>query len=693
MQKLVAFLEKYAEWVGVGVASLFFLWVVYSYVVSPDQVKVKVGSEAVYPEAVDEKVNDSSVKRLQTAMEAPSNLTFPVPDFAGDFKNKMGEKRERMTPEVLAGGPPIRPAIPGFESRPEPVGTERIVLKELPKIPMPLMAASNTGSSMVAPPPPPLEAGADPNTAPPPPPPADDATVLASAIDKNWITVSAKFDTKALIAEWKRVFYANGKPLALPPQVFITHFLQVEVEREEQTGPDQWGNKVTLKPLPLISYPDYPGNKDPQAEEIYRAWAETHQVDIVEPSFFRVLKGDFWTVPGAPKDPTTVADTTSTEPFDPANPNIPFEKMTTAQKQQVYIYNQAKKAEEQKARAQDRKSKTDAAEAARKGASSGTGGGGSGGGGGGGGRRIGGYAPLPPGPEDGARRRPPPGSDRTAAPGAGRSNPATPTPPGAYRREAYPGYNGGGRTPAMPLNPATPSLNSDGQIQSQNAALTGPFDPTRLPLDLKGMPPEILMWAHDDTAQAGKTYRYRLRVKMKNPLYHVFGVAANEADTAKLALESPWSDWKEVTAPRTTEFFFAQTHQSLIAKTVTSVTVEVFRHEKGQWMKETFTVSPGDGIGAVKTTVDNTTGLKTNVDFSTGMTLVDLRPEARDKDLRILVSDNVGNLTTINYQAQLNDPWYKELQGKINKPDPTTGGTAPAAAAGNPAFINEVGGR
>jgi len=245
----------------------------------------------------------------------------------------------------------------------------------------------------------------------------------------------------------------------------------------------------------------------------------------------------------------------------------------------------------------------------------------------------------------------------------------------------------------MPVMPTTPSLNPDGQIQT-NAALTGPFDPTRLPLDLKGMPPEILMWAHDDTAQAGKTYRYRMRVKMKNPLYHTFGLAANEADSARFALESPWSDWKEVTAPRTTEFFFAAMRQTIMAKTVSSVTVDVFRHEKGQWMKETFTVSPGDGIGGVKANVDPTTGLKSNVDFSTGMTLVDLRPDAREKDLRILVSDDVGNLTTINFQSQLNDPWYKELQGKINKPDTLTPpGSAPAAAAGNPAYINEVGGR
>jgi hypothetical protein len=696
MQKMVAFLEKYAEWVALGVASLFLLFVVYSYVVSPDQIRVKVGSDAVFPGSVDEKVNESSVKRLQQAMEAPSSLTFPVPDFAKVFATKMGPQRDRMTPEVLAGGPPIRPAIPGVEFRTEPAGNEKIVIKDLPKIPAPVMAEAKTGSSMVVQP---TLLDADPQ-APDAAPvqPVDEAAALAAAIDKNWITVSSKLDTKALIAEWKRVFFANGKPLPIPAQVFLTHFVQLEVEREEQTGPDQWGNSTTLKPLPVMRIPDYPKNGDREAQEIYRIWAEQHQVDIVEPAFYRVLRGDPWTVPGAPKDVTNVADnTTTTEPFDPANPNIPFEKMTTAQKQQVYIYNQQKKAEEQKQKAQERKSKTDAAENARRSAGGGRS---AEGGGGGGGRRIGGYAPLPiqlaanpANPEDGSRRggAPNPADRRPLTPG--RNTPLT--PPGGWprgeggdsgRRRVPPdGYGARVPMPGVPGAPMTPSLNPDGQIQTQNPALTAPFDPTRLPLDLKGVPQEIVMWAHDDTAQPGKTYRYRMRVKLKNPLYNTFGLTEKPDDAAKFALESPWSEWKEVTAPRTTEYFFAAMRQQVMAKTVTSVTVDVFRHEKGLWKQASFVVSPGDGIG----------GMKDNVDFSTGVTLVDLRPDAREKDLRILVSDDVGNLTTVNFQAQVNDPWYKELKEKITNqtaPDGTGTGTSPAAA-GNPALINEIGGR
>jgi hypothetical protein len=58
-----------------------------------------------------------------------------------------------------------------------------------------------------------------------------------------------------------------------------------------------------------------------------------------------------------------------------------------------------------------------------------------------------------------------------------------------------------------------------------------------------------------------------------------------------------------------------------------------------------------------------------------------------------LVSDDVGNLNTINFQSQVNDPWYKELKEKIaNQSAPGGTGTNPAAA-GNPALINEIGGR
>jgi hypothetical protein len=711
MNKVVAFLEEYAQWVALGIASLFFLYVVYAYILVGDQLKVKVGAEAVYPEAVDTKINEYVQNRLIPATETPAgNLDLHVKDFAREFALHMGP--ERFPKEALASAASVRPPIPGVEFRRSTPDSEKVVIKTLPEAPAPTIIAVSTGNSLVAQPPPLPEEGQDDLASQPPvidPSQQDPATVLANALDKKWVMLEGKVDTKQLADDWKKSFYKDGKPLPVPPEALMTHFLQLEVVREEQTGPETWGNSVALKPLPLVRIHEFPKPGDRKAEEDYRQWAETHQIDIVEPPFYTVLKGDPWYIPslGAPKDPSLVDDA-SQQPFDPANPNIPFDKMTLEQKRMVYLYKQEKKAEEQKAKAAERRSQTQSQENSRGSV-----------GGDRGGRRIGGYAPLPiqlaAGPGSGDTGRTPPPGRTSGRPGVGRTDPGRgdsgrgrvmPNPDPRARTRGIPGrdpynradmynrpdtygrgnygrgdYGRGGPT-------AAPQLNGDGQFQNQ--LLNGPFDPTRIPVEvspalgakandnLSG----IHVWAYDENVESGKTYRYKMRIKLKNPLYNTYGLAANEADAGKFALVSDWSDWKVVTAPKTTEYFFTAMRQQLGGKNmVTSVTASIFRHAKGAWTMQTFNVAPGDAIG----------GMKDGVDYSTGATLVDLRPDTRERDIRILVSDNVGNVTTLNYQEQLNNEYLKTLQDKVNQAIPPTGGTDPAAT-GNRALINEVGG-
>jgi hypothetical protein len=269
------------------------------------------------------------------------------------------------------------------------------------------------------------------------------------------------------------------------------------------------------------------------------------------------------------------------------------------------------------------------------------------------------------------------------------------------RADAYQGDSGRGSDYGRGQT-YNPQLNGEG-IQSQ--FLNGPFDPTRLPVEMannaaanpnvatgpNAKKPDngIKVWAYDDTVESGKMYRYKMRVKLKNPLYNTFGLTAKPEDASKFELVSDWSDWKTVTAPKTTEYFFTAMRQQLGGKNnaVTSVTASVFRHARGKWTMQTFTVAPGDAIG----------GTKEGTDYSTGATLVDLRPDTRERDLRILVSDNVGNVTTLNYQEQLNNEYLKTLQDKVSKDAPAADGTEPAAAGtgtgtGSRALVNEVGG-
>ncbi|HEY7118431.1 MAG TPA: hypothetical protein VH475_17715 [Tepidisphaeraceae bacterium] len=725
MKKVVAFLEEYAEWLALGVACLFLLYMVWSYVISPEPLKVAVGGEKQMPGDVDTYVSSHAVNRLQDAMNAPADVKIPVPDFDKEFATAMGPNRPHMAKEFLAVNVPFRPLAPGVEYvKAAPSGEDHKFVMDI-KVPTPVwdVKFSAQGNSLVMPPPPPPE-GENPDdpqqqaaAAPPPiqPPvqggtPEENAVLLANALDKYWITVEAKLPMKGLVDEWKRVFYdpKTKRPWPNVPQEGIpTSFMQVEVEREEQVGPNQWGNKVTLKPLPLVHAENYPKEGDRVQEERYRAWAEQRQVDVVEPAFYQIIKGDPWYVPslGAPKDQNQLAaEAANQQPFDPANP--PNRTLTTWEKQQVYIYKQKVREEQQKQEAVQRKAKLDSTR-------SGTGSEGSGSRGGGGGRRsIGGYAPLPIElasgqgiSDDGG------GYGRRRGPAQQQPGQVPPMTPGArgggFDRGGYaPGYNPrdlryrntpdrSGEYRRRSLDASTPPAIDPSTGFTPSAALAGPFDPTRLPVDIKGNVPDVIMWAHDDTAVPGKNYRYRLRVKIKNPLYATFGLAKDQKDAETFALMSDWTPWKEIRAPRSTDYFFATYRAQLQAGTILSVNVDVFKRQKGEWSMATFTVAPGDAIG----------GVKNGVDYATGKTLVDLRRDVRDKDVKIMVADEVGTIDTVDFQDQVNDDWYKSLKEKISNAqallqgaqDGANGGGNGAVPAGgtgpSSALINEVGAR
>jgi len=106
----------------------------------------------------------------------------------------------------------------------------------------------------------------------------------------------------------------------------------------------------------------------------------------------------------------------------------------------------------------------------------------------------------------------------------------------------------------------------------------------------------ILFWAHDDTVEPSKTYRYRVRLGVFNPV----------AGTNKLSEQSMsqknkvilWSDFSDVTEPVEIpgrSYFFARDIQEA-AKTIT---VTVCQYVLGHWYTEDFKVRGGEVIGDV----------------------------------------------------------------------------------------------
>lgn len=106
----------------------------------------------------------------------------------------------------------------------------------------------------------------------------------------------------------------------------------------------------------------------------------------------------------------------------------------------------------------------------------------------------------------------------------------------------------------------------------------------------------LLFWAHDDTVQPGKTYRYRIRIGVLNPVAGKNYLADEYLGYRNKALL--WSEFssdsEEVSIPGRA-YFFAKSYR----EDADIMKVEVAKYLWGYWRSETFDVKPGEIIGHV----------------------------------------------------------------------------------------------
>ena len=177
----------------------------------------------------------------------------------------------------------------------------------------------------------------------------------------------------------------------------------------------------------------------------------------------------------------------------------------------------------------------------------------------------------------------------------------------------------------------------------------------------------IDVWQHDEKcAQPGKTYQYRIRVVIKNPLFGTNNIAADP----KLELEpylldpkvAPWSDWsKPVTIPPDLKMQFVH---GMGEKSNVRVNIRRFQKGKYQITQQPVSAEPGDVIG----------GKIGDVDYTTGWTLVDVRRVGSDTHVRIIDKD--GNMV-IRSAAKTRRTRTSGLPRP--RPRPPTRSAAPAA--------------
>lgn len=154
--------------------------------------------------------------------------------------------------------------------------------------------------------------------------------------------------------------------------------------------------------------------------------------------------------------------------------------------------------------------------------------------------------------------------------------------------------------------------------------------------DLAKIRDSLLFWAHDDTVEPGRTYRYRVRLGVLNPIVQTDWF--NEQDKAFTNKAILWSKFSSVTDPVKIpqRMYFFPLKAMEPTKTVN---VEVAKYLLGYWYRKAFVVRQGESIGRV---VENQTELSSTrktttaaeeqeevtlpdrIDYTTGAVVVDL---------------------------------------------------------------------
>jgi hypothetical protein len=601
--------------------------------------KADFGGQALGPRELDEAIKRKA-QELQQAVEKARPKVPEIPAYSRKL-------RDGFEGGIFAGLDANAPTLPPVLKIAARFGQPLPVLegeKELssvvvaPPLP-PGPPAVRTGISLVRPEPLVLTGSAKPT-----PPPAPEPTEL------SWVTVGAYF---SLEAQQREMIAAGYAAYRAKPSV-----LAVDVERQEMLPDGEFSAWLGVQPGKAMPQFDPPApvfdrktgdlQNTKELDEKLKQTAEL-QTELMQPPFFPVEAGDEWEPPlpgpGGRED---------VESGDEPKPEPPGEGKKPSKK--------------------------------------------------------------------------PPGEERL--PGAGGRQNQPPTPPGQPRPGGFT-PPGGAPTPAAPQQSASAKIkealkearkalkdkdydtaeqkarsvtqNSDAKTSDKKEAnrildeakrardklrkqKEGPRPPghEREKRDLVKNPDndgEVAVWFHDESAGPGKTYRYRLRVKLWNRYVGRRTALRDPAQAEKIVLVGQWS------APSAPITVAPKRHFFLRGPVFgeSAANIEVYTWHRGRWLKEDYKVRVGDTIGApatVKTGESDKDGKtkREQIDFATGAVVLDLRLDepvqvrraagkegefkyTEAKSLVLVYLDPVdGQVKERSAELDKNDPQYKKLK-------------------------------
>lgn len=642
MQKILATIEQHAEKGVLGLCAVVLLWAGWSYLLSSPN-RIAFDGAQVGPADLNTRIRDAATS-LDAVVQRATSEEPNVPDYSGELKQLQEGGLARALPK---DGPRLDAAARAFTPLGQPIdipgltdGSETMHAVRLANPLRPTTPVVVTGISV-----------ARPNPAASLLSEAPRATASDPAFETSWVTVASWFDADA---QRTALIKDYGYPGFLA-RVYVTG---MDVQRQEMLASGEWGEWKDVRPDKAgtsIQIPDPVFDESTGAllnkEELDKAFqlVRSEQARLMQPPFLAVEGGDYWDTPPLPglESDEDEAEETRTASARQPTPRQPAARQPVAPPARPSPGGfrgggdgvvpggkggsdiaspggggggPSPQAQEARRRADERrKLRQEMSEAKRSFGS---------------GRfeetrgilqRIIGHADVTE-----SMRREAENMDRVVGriqrARLGPTAPQAPSAGGGIRGLAGDGVVGLGKGEGM--------VDMDG-VSSRFGAQT--FLPTPGSTGSAALP-EIkhpnsqapAVWFHDDTVQPGKTYRYRGRVRLWNRFVGRMKSLVDPQGAKIATIAGEWSLPSEpVTVAPSSHFFVtgpASTRPNAAA-------FEVWKWRKGMWLKNRFEVEIGDTIGGIQARrkipweFDGDKEVVTDVDFSTGAVVLDIRTE------------------------------------------------------------------
>ncbi len=304
MEKFLAkarvFLEKYVQFIALGVAGLVLFWILFTYVLNPAATSVELSGQDVGPGDVDSRVLSTSGDQLEREMTDPAVRTALRPDDVADYLNP----------------PPIAPITPmASDSRPSYVivssptplfereadigeGDGIATLPDLPPAEIVRVAAFKTNADV------PPEPEAEPRPE----------------------------DVVGVVVRWKlpmRDIRERFRQVSIPARISSTTLLDVRLVRERKLSNGEFGERQDIGRLRNASWSQIPaGDADIETKRAYREFALQNPLLVALPPFYPVISGESPDraaadpVEGGEAEPDAVRPRPTPRP-NPGNPGRP----------------------------------------------------------------------------------------------------------------------------------------------------------------------------------------------------------------------------------------------------------------------------------------------------------------------------------------------------------------------------------